>query len=400
MRMKNIVKGVALLMGASLMTTFLAGCNKNNESAITESSAATVIITEMKSPVATSIETTEEPDFERIKKIFAPNDEAMLIIKLHDASYDPGAEINAIYTFSDSLKKIVSTDDFLSKDHAYTIIDGKLIREELPDETTDYNYDDAGRIVEEQTCLDNGYPCKSHEYIYDGDHLVKEVVTHFSYDESEWFTTAIITTEYSYYDDGSLKTIHSTFDDIEESGWFNITSDESEYYYEDGLLVKEIESIEYTNGDREDNEYVSSYDENGNLIKYEKNYTGIPLYKPTIECWEYTYDENGFVTHFSYRAGYETANDETYEGDYEYEIGDQLKRSLTINDGRTEYYMEYVYDEKGLILSVDTSNDVIPGMHVEKSVFEYEFDDKGRCTDSIKKSSGGTLLNTTKYYYN
>ena len=122
MRKISFVKGVALLMGASLMTAFLAGCNKNNESAITESSAATVIITEMKSPVATSIEATEEPNFERIKIIFAPDDEAMLIIKLHDASYDPGAEINAEYTFTDPLKKIVSTDEYFSKDYVYTII--------------------------------------------------------------------------------------------------------------------------------------------------------------------------------------------------------------------------------------------------------------------------------------
>ena len=465
MKKTNYVKAVAFLIGASMSVTLLNGCNKKDKTETTEgivetegsseSSAETESTTETEITEAISTEIPEGADLDKIKSIFAQSDGAMYILNLQDASYDPSAELNKKDEYPVSLYKKEVSSDSSKYVWTYYYSDGNLIKEEGSYFTTEYfyagdllikskesypngdiseaakyAYDDEGRIIEaKESMYDDGLPRKIYEYTYEGDYLIKEVYTLCGWKDGEQIIDTVTTTEFSYGEDGSLKekkakTYYADIERCSELNRFDKILDKSEYYYEDGLLVKEVEhtlgyagsaSYDYDENDLGSfNEFVSTYDESGNLIKYEQDFPSTPLYMPTHKCWEYTYDDNGLVTHISYYSVTKGGTEETCEGDYEYEFGGYLKRSLSMVEtdefGTRDVYVEYVFDEDGNILSTknhDTSENYdysFDYIYLIDTTYEYVFDDEGRIICCIEKESYSYLssvysVTTTKYFY-
>lgn len=364
---KNLI---VLPLSLALAASFLCGCNKD------------VVDTDDISQETTtgSSDTEESVDYERAKQIFADYDQEFY---RHSSNPSPSRD----FTFDKILNGDLKCSLTLAKKEVtsykygnpyvttYEYGDGKLLRGICRGDLTEYTYS-GDKLIEERFTYDD-YELLI-KYSYEGDRLVK----YETWKNGEWFASFDIS-----YDGDLITKICSDYADSGRS--------ERNYFYENGQLVKK------GSYDADGNlGYVTQYiyDDKGNVVKtiqHREDFEDL--------SFEYSYDENGFVTYV--KQGYcdedGSITQVTFEGDIKYGLDSELMQSLSgttyFEDSSIETYTECIFDENGRIVSYKSN---YPDGTETAYTYEYILDDKDRLTQSIKTNEiTGSLEETVDYYY-
>ena len=225
----------------------------------------------------------------------------------------------------------------------------------------EYFYDSNWKILMEINYDTSGEIYNQTEYSYAGEKLITEFFTQFPQYSSDKYKT-----EYEYYEDGTLKsrTHYWSYDgepfiqdgmtlySYDESG----NKTESQYFsdmlswvtvYDKNNNIIKYES--YINGELDDS-YETQYDEYGNIVYYIRN---SPNYF-VEDSWSYEYDSDGNIISMQeyINTGDGTHLNQEYRHEYD-EKGNEIKYTSYYNNPELDKYAdhsrsaEYEYDVSG-----------------------------------------------------
>lgn len=223
------------------------------------------------------------------------------------------------------------------------------------------------------------YPLYFDRYYYneDGD-LVRE--EEYSYNADKYQTVVAYTT-YEYDENGHCVHKYSERDDVIEE------------YYEYDATGNKISEIYYINGDKNE-EYRWDYDDHGSVIAYyEPDKYGDGL-KYTSE---YEYNSDGTVrSKTSYEADY---GHQSGYVEYAYDENGLLVRMDVTSYGDYKGYWEYIYDEYGVLLEAHRYDEYGFEDDEDRELYYTEYDSAGNQITYEELYTTGYDCGTPRYTY-
>lgn len=232
----------------------------------------------------------------------------------------------------------------------------------------EYTYDEKGNCLSDISYNSSGEIVTSDVYEYDDNgnvisHNVIDVTKtetkyEYEYDENgkllyeTKYADIAYKMEYLYNENGELYRINTFWDDV-DWGYY-------EYKYdENGNCIEEISTVE-----KAELRYEMIYDDNNRMVEKKSYFKSadwvLDLYAG------YTYDTDGNLIEVK-----DLINDSMIE-EYSYDITGNLVKENYYYSGELSYYIEYIYDEDGDLLSsyaYDSSGESIG----EFEVYEYGY---------------------------
>lgn len=226
----------------------------------------------------------------------------------------------------------------------------------------EYFYDSNWNILKEINLLPSGEIYNQIEYVYNNQNLINKT-------ETDPYSNYIYMTEYQYYEDGTIKseTFSSSYDGeplIEEVMTlysYDEFGNRIESFYNYNTLSRiqifdknnnEIKAEYYINGELNDS-HESRYDEYGNIVYYTRHSSDSFI----EDSWSYEYDNDGNI--ISMREYIDTGDGTHLNQEYKYEYdenGNKTKYTSYYNNPELDKYddhsrsVEYKYDENGNLI--------------------------------------------------
>lgn len=273
-----------------------------------------------------------------------------------------------------------------------------------------FSCDKEGRVIDKATALiEDGKYKEAYELLYENKSFPEaaemlasftvnaEKVTNKNYEVYESFK------ETTYNEQGDPVKIYSDYTYVER---YFITEN-FEYIYENGKMLQCLSKTDEESS--KPDKIIYTYDENGNLIKFEEKRGLDESGNPSYTRYEtYEYDENGNVTKkelffdgvMNYRHTYEydakgnktketilNFENKTEEIIYTYDENGNLIKTFK----PTEKYSltnEYTYNDRGDVLSEKIIQEMYETDFTQTvdKIYEYEYDEKGNITKKITKN--------------
>ena len=221
--------------------------------------------------------------------------------------------------------------------------------------TYTYNYENGNLIYEKRENITD-FRLHENQYTYEGDKLIELMALDGAPGGSR--SDVLRLYEYTYEDDLLVK-VTAYNQGTEEFSY--------EFTYKNGWLVMVTEEFE---------QYWFSYDDNGNLTRYIKQYIDSD-YQDAYQI-EYTYDENGNLLSETESVYNPVAEKFEFSSAFEYEY-DEAGNLIRYDTPMVS--IEYTYDDKGNLLIKTVLDD---GSVDRQATYEYEFDDEGRITKKVE----------------